>query len=64
MSQGEIKMSIHQEKESSKIKTEILTVRLPEDLMRKIEVFCTNNDMLIEQFAVDALLEKLSRWKE
>ena len=64
MPQGEKKMSSYQEKKSSKVKTDILTVRLPEDLMRRIEVFCADNDMPIEQFAVDALLEKLSWWKE
>ena len=53
------------ETESSKsIDKEILSVRLPTALMRKIEIFCENNGLRIEQFAVDAFLEKLNRWKE
>jgi hypothetical protein len=52
------------EKQSSLPQTECLTVRLPEDLMETIRDFCANNDMAIEKFAVDALSEKLSRWKE
>ncbi len=43
---------------------ETLTIYLSQALMRKIKIFCANNNMRIEQFAVDALLEKLSRWKE
>ena len=57
-------MSGHQEKKYFEEKTESLTVRLPEDLVRRIEVFCANNDLHIEQFVADALLEKLSLWKE
>jgi hypothetical protein len=53
------------ESESSKsVDKEILTVPLPTALMRKIETFCVSNDIRIEQFAIDAFLEKLDRWKE
>jgi len=54
----------HQEKESFDAKTDVLTVRIPEDLMEKIRAFCGDNDIPIEQFAVDALTQRLSRWKE
>ena len=57
-------MASHQEKGSGGVTTRALTVQVPEDTMRRIELFCKNNDIPIEQFAVDALLEKLSRWKE
>ena len=57
-------MSSHRKNESSQVKTEILSVRLPEELMETIRVFCASNEIAVEKFAVDALSEKLSRWKE
>jgi len=57
-------MSSHRENESSQVKTEILSVRLPEELMETIRVFCANNNIAVEEFAVKALSEKLSRCKE
>ena len=57
-------MSDHRENESSKTETEILSVRLPVELMEKIRVFCANNNMAVAEFAIKALSEKLSRWKE
>jgi osmotically-inducible protein OsmY len=59
------KMSVgHQEKKSTEVNTYVLTIQLPENTMSRVEAFCSNNDISIEQFAVDALLEKLSHWKE
>jgi hypothetical protein len=52
------------EKQSSQPQTKCLTVRLPEELMETIRVFCADNEITIEEFAVKALSEKLSRWKE
>ena len=57
-------MSGHRKNESTRDKTEILSVRLPEELMETIRVFCANNDIAVEEFAVKALLDQLSRWKE
>lgn len=57
-------MSGHRENESTRDKTEILSVRLPEELMETIRVFCANNNIAVEEFAVKALLDQLSRWKE
>ena len=54
----------HQEKGSGEATARVLTIPVPEYTMKRIELFCKNNDIPIEQFAVDALLEKLSRWKE
>jgi hypothetical protein len=52
--------------EETKLRTggEILTIRIPEELMDLIKAFCASNDVSLEQYAVDALSEKLSRWKE
>jgi hypothetical protein len=52
------------EKQSSQPQTESLTVCLPEELMDTIRIFCADNEITIEDFAVKALSEKLSRWKE
>ena len=57
-------MAGKRETTAPRTKTLALTVRVPEDLMEKIKIFCTNNALSIEQYAVDALSEKLSRWKE
>ena len=57
-------MSRHCENESGPVKTEILSVCLSAELMETIRVFCASNDIAVEKFAVDALSEKLSRWKE
>jgi hypothetical protein len=57
-------MSDHLENKFSQVKTEILTVRLPEELMDTIRIFCAANDITVEKFAAEALSEKLSRWKE
>jgi hypothetical protein len=57
-------MSSHRENESGPVKTEILNVRLSEELMETIKVFCASNDMAVEKFAADALSEKLSCWKK
>jgi hypothetical protein len=43
---------------------EILKVCVPEDLTRRVKVFCANSDMTIGRFAIDALVEKLDQWKE
>ena len=57
-------MTGNHENNSFLVKMEILTVPLPEKLMETIRVFCANNDVVIEKFVVDALSDKLSRWKE
>ena len=57
-------MAGKRETTAPRTQTLVLTVRVPEDLMEKIKIFCTNNALSIEQYAVDALSEKLSRWKE
>jgi len=57
-------MSSPRENETGPAETEILSIRLPAQLMETIRVFCANNDIAVEKFAVDALSEKLSRWKE
>jgi predicted DNA binding CopG/RHH family protein len=58
------KMSTQGEEKALRTDTQVLTIRLPEELIEKIKNFCAHNDISVEQFALDALSEKLSRWKE
>ena len=57
-------MSRYPEKQPSHHQAEILALRLPEELMDTIRDFCAHNDITIETFAIEALSEKLNRWKE
>lgn len=57
-------MSTQGEEKALRTDTQVLTIRLPEELIEKIKNFCAHNDISVEQFALDALSEKLSRWKE
>lgn len=45
-------------------KQELLTVNVPETMMREVAVFCSSNQIPVERFVIEALAEKMSRWKE
>jgi hypothetical protein len=57
-------LSRYPEKQPSHHQAEILALRLPEELMDTIRDFCAHNDITIETFEIEALSEKLNRWKE
>jgi hypothetical protein len=61
---GEEKLTDNPEKRPFQRRTEILTLRLPKELMDTIRDFCADNEITVEEFAAEALSEKLSRWKE
>ena len=44
--------------------TNTITVDLPEELMAKVVLFCESKNVSIEQFTIEALSEKIGKWKE
>jgi len=40
--------------------TEMLNTVLPQDLIKRIEVFCAEQEMTIQDFVTDAIIEKLA----
>ena len=38
--------------------TEMLNTVLPQDLIKRIEVFCAEQEMTIQDFVIDAIIEK------
>jgi len=42
-----------------KTETKLLNVMLPEALMERIQSFCAERDMTIQEFLTDAIIEKL-----
>jgi len=40
--------------------TEMLNTVLPQDLIKRIEVFCVEQEMTIQDFVTDAIIEKLA----
>jgi hypothetical protein len=44
---------------SDKTTTNLLNVLLPEALMVRIQSFCAERDMTVEEFTTDAIIEKL-----
>ena len=44
---------------SEKTETKLLNIVLPEELMERIQTLCAERDMTIQDFATDAIIEKL-----
>ena len=44
-----------------KIKTEMLNILLPEELINRVIAVCADQDMTIQEFVTDAIIEKLER---
>jgi len=42
-----------------KIKTKMLNILLPEELINRVIAVCADQDMTIQEFATDAIIEKL-----
>jgi hypothetical protein len=42
----------------------MLKVEIPEELMAMVVLFCENKKVSIDQFTIDALSEKLNKWKD
>lgn len=42
-----------------KTEVKILTTRVPKVLMERIKAFCNENEMTIQDFVTDAIIEKL-----
>ena len=40
--------------------TEMLNTVLPQDLIKRLEVFCAEQEMTIQDFVTDAIIEKLA----
>jgi hypothetical protein len=40
--------------------TEMLNTGLPKDLIKRIEVFCAEQEMTIQDFVTDAIIDKLT----
>ncbi len=40
--------------------TEMLSTVLPQDLIKRVEVFCAEQEMTIHDFVTDAIIEKLA----
>ena len=41
-------------------KTKPINVMLPEELLERINAFCADQDMTIQEFVTDAIIEKLN----
>ena len=39
--------------------TELINIRLPNDLFKRVEVCCAENEISIQDFVTDAIIEKL-----
>jgi hypothetical protein len=39
--------------------TEMLSTSLPKDLLKRVQTFCADKDMTIQDFVTDAIIEKL-----
>ncbi|MBW2604014.1 MAG: hypothetical protein JRE28_06805 [Deltaproteobacteria bacterium] len=42
-----------------KIEIEILKIMLPTELFKRVEALCAEKEMTIQEFATDAIIEKL-----
>ncbi len=42
-----------------KTETKQLNITLPEELMERVQIFCAERDMTIQDFVTDAIIEKL-----
>jgi hypothetical protein len=51
-------------KMAKEVKTKILYVRLPTELAEKMEDYCAQKKIAIQDFLTAAVLEKLEIWKE
>ncbi|MBW2643458.1 MAG: hypothetical protein JRC89_08820 [Deltaproteobacteria bacterium] len=40
--------------------TEMLNTRLPKNLFKRVKTFCDENEMTIQDFVTDALIDKLA----
>ena len=43
-----------------KIKTKMLNILLPEELINRVIAVCADQDMMIQEFVTDAIIEKLN----
>ena len=43
-----------------KIKTQLLNIALPEELINRVIAVCADQDMTIQEFVTDAIIEKLN----
>ena len=43
-----------------KTETKLLNILLPEELINRINAVCADKDMTIQEFATDAIIEKLN----
>jgi len=42
-----------------KTETKMISTRMPKDLMKRVKIFCDENEMTIQDFLADAIIEKL-----
>ena len=42
-----------------KTETKMISTRIPKDLMKRLKIFCDENEMTIKDFIGDAIIEKL-----
>lgn len=42
-----------------KTETKLLNILIPEELMERIQTFCTERGMTVQNFMTDAIIEKL-----
>jgi tartrate dehydratase alpha subunit/fumarate hydratase class I-like protein len=42
-----------------KTETKMISTSIPKDLMKRVKVFCDENEMTIQNFLADAIIEKL-----
>jgi hypothetical protein len=40
--------------------TEMLNTGLPKDLIKRVKIFCDENEMTIQDFVTDAIIDKLT----
>jgi len=42
-----------------KIETNLLNIILPDELMERVQTYCSERDMTIQEFVTDAIIDKL-----
>ena len=45
---------------SEKIQTKLLKIMLPEELLERVQSYCNERNMTIQEFVTDAIIEKLN----
>jgi len=52
-------MSMEKKPKPEMTKTNLLNIMLPEELLKRLQTFCAERDIKIQEFVTDAIIEKI-----